>query len=64
LLLAYSQSVTLRSDTDSNIPRAVTNNSDNCSKVPKEKTMPIFPVAITIHSNNGNTYGQSDNDTK
>jgi hypothetical protein len=34
-LLAYSQSVTLRSNNDSNIPKAVTNKSDNCSNIPK-----------------------------
>jgi hypothetical protein len=32
--LACSQSVTLRIDKDSNIPRAVTNNSDNYSNIP------------------------------
>ncbi len=37
-LLAYSQSVTLKSNNESNIPKAVTNKSDNCSNIPKAKT--------------------------
>jgi hypothetical protein len=35
IALTYSQSVNLRSDNDSNIPRAVINKSDNCSNIPK-----------------------------
>jgi hypothetical protein len=51
-ILAYSQSVTLRSDNDSNIPRAVINYSSNCSNILKAITLrsdnaPNFPVAIT-----------------
>ncbi len=68
-LLAYSQSVTLRSDNDSNIPRVVTNNSDNCSNVQKAITLSSdnatnFPVAIMAQSDNGYTYGQRDKGTK
>ncbi len=68
-LLAYCQSVTLRSNNDSNIPRAVTNKSDNCSNVTTAITLRSdnatnFPAAITIQNDNRYTYGQSNNDTK
>jgi hypothetical protein len=68
-LLAYSQSVTLRSDNDSKIPRVVTNNSNNCSNVQKAITersdnATNFPVAIMVQSHNWYTYGQSDNGSK
>jgi hypothetical protein len=68
-LLAYSQSVTLRSDNDSNIQRAVTNKSDSCTNIRKAITLRSdnttnFPVTITVQSDNGYTCSQSDNDAK
>jgi hypothetical protein len=65
-LLASSQGVTLRSNTDSNIPRAVTDKSDNYSNIPKAITLRSdnatnFPVAIMVQSDNGYPCDQSDN---